>query len=422
MINLSSNSVYHGINWIYTFTESPFMYDFNINYTWFTNNIYQDNFDFNYYSYWYSTLDISYYTLFWSVILDKIVLFNLIKLPHVDNWFRFITNSYEASLSIFNHPEYFFISDFILKTFILPFSTEIDNVIYTMNDEENVVNPVMLIPHLIVISMFVMFFITMYFTYYNSSVREENTIDHDFLIANMTVESEEEIGSLDDMLLSILILSFIFMWYFYINCWAIIFAVPEFFFTIYLFPFLYYIIMCIPAFLAYDFGLYFVAYLRGVGGSPLIIVELLYDYIAFAAFYIRLIVQNVRLILMTFTFASFHEAIITHGIEKEWIIGDESFWDDVSKALKTPDGMTYFLIFKLSGHIIYFFYELFHTLFVVTAQFIAFFAMVFWLFLFLYTMFVSELQEKFFGVKRAARKEFYDRYFILKNNVLNKTK
>jgi hypothetical protein len=75
--------------------------------------------------------------------------------------------------------------------------------------------------------------------------------------------------------------------------------------------------MCIPAFLAFDFGIYFLAYLRGVGASPIIFVELMYDYIAFAGFYIRLIVQNVRLILMTFTFASFHEAIITHGIEKE---------------------------------------------------------------------------------------------------------
>jgi len=71
------------------------------------------------------------------------------------------------------------------------------------------------------------------------------------------------------------------------------------------------------SFLAYDFGLYFVAYLRGVGGSPVMFVELLYDYIAFSAFYIRLIVQNVRLILMLFTFAAFHEAVITHGIEKE---------------------------------------------------------------------------------------------------------
>jgi len=54
-----------------------------------------------------------------------------------------------------------------------------------------------------------------------------------------------------------------------------------------------------------------------VGASPVIFVELLYDYIAFFAFYIRLIVQNVRLILMGFTFAAFHEAVITHGIEKE---------------------------------------------------------------------------------------------------------
>jgi hypothetical protein len=396
------------------------MYDFNVTYNWFTNNIYQDNFDFNYYSFWYSSLDISYFTLFWSVILDKIVLFNLLKLPYVDNWFRFLTQSYETSLSLFNHPEYFFISDYILKNLVMPFSTEIDNVIYIMSDEENYLYPVLIFPHILVITIFMLFFIILYFSYYNSSVREETTIDHDYLIANTTVEAEEEIGSLDDMLLSLLILSYIFLWYFYINCWTIIFAVPEFMFTIYLFPLLYYIVMCIPAFLAFDFGLYFVAYLRGVGAAPMMMVELLYDYIAFAAFYIRLVVQNVRLILMTFTFASFHEAIITHGIEKEWIVGDESFWDDISKSLKTPDGMAYFLIFKLSGHIIYFFYELFHTLFVVTAQFIAFFAMVFWLFLFLYTMFVSELQEKFFYQKRASRKEYFDRFVNLKMNVLKK--
>lgn len=420
MVDFSTNSIYHGINWIYTFTETPFMYDFNISYNWFTNNIYQDTFDFNYYSFWYSTLDISYFTLFWSVMLDKFIVSNLFKLPYQDNWFKFFTQNYETSLLFVNHPEYFFISDYIVKTLIIPFSSNIDNIIYVMNDEENFLNPVLILPHLIVIAMFVMFFIAMYFSYYNSSVKEENTIDHDYLIANATVEAEEEIGSLDDMLLSILILSYIFLWYFYINCWSVIFSVPEFFLTIYLFPLLYYIIMCIPAFLAYDYGLYFVAYLRGVGPSPLIFVELMYDYIAFAGFYIRLVVQNVRLILMTFTFASFHEAIITHGIEKEWIIGNENFLDDMNRVLKTPTFLTYFLVFKVPGHIIYFFYELFHTLFVVTAQFIAFFAMVFWLFLFLYTMFVSELHEKFFFHKRSVKKDFYDRFFNLKQNVISK--
>jgi len=420
MVDFSTNSIYHGINWIYTFTETPFMYDFNISYNWFTNNVYQDTFDFNYYSFWYSTLDISYFTLFWSVMLDKFLTSNLFKLPYQDNWFKFLTQNYDTSLLFINHPEYFFISDYIVKTFILPFSSNIDNIIYVLNDEENFLNPVLILPHLIVISMFIMFFISLYFSYYNSSVREENTIDHDYLIANATVEAEEEIGSLDDMLLSILILSYIFLWYFYINCWSVIFSVPEFFLTIYLFPLLYYIIMCIPAFLAYDYGLYFVAYLRGVGPSPLIFVELMYDYIAFAGFYIRLVVQNVRLILMTFTFASFHEAIITHGVEKEWIIGNESFLDDMNRVLKTPTFLTYFLVFKVPGHIIYFFYELFHTLFVVTAQFIAFFAMVFWLFLFLYTMFASELHEKFFFQKRLVKKEFYDRFFNLKQNVFFK--
>jgi len=74
-------------------------------------------------------------------------------------------------------------------------------------------------------------------------------------------------------------------------------------------------------------------------------------------------------------------------------------------------------VFKLSGHVIYFFYELFHTLFVVTAQFIAFFAMVFWLFLFLYTMFTAELQEKFFNAKRFLRKKLFDQYNNFKSTV-----
>jgi hypothetical protein len=419
LMHYSVGSVYHGIDWIYTFVETTFMYDFNITYNWFMNNIYQDNFDFNYYSLWYSSLDISYFTLFWSVMLDKVIFLNLLKLPYIDSWFRFLTQNSENSLSLLTCPELFFISDYFLKNLIVPFSTEIDTVIYSMSDEETYLYTALVFPHLLVIGVIVLFFVMLYFSYYNSAVKEEVTIDHDYLIASATVEAEEEIGSLDDMFMSLLIFCYIFFWYFYINCGAIMMVIPEFALTIYLFPLMYYIIMCIPAFLAYDFGLYFVAYLRGVGAAPIMSVELLYDYIAFAAFYIRLIVQNVRLILMIFTFGSFHEFIIFHGIEKELIIGDESFWDDVSKSIKTPSGMAYFLVFKLSGHIIYFFYELVHTIFVVTAQFIAFFAMVFWLFLFLYTMFVSELQEKFYTQKRASRKEYFDRYSSFKLNILS---
>jgi len=58
-------------------------------------------------------------------------------------------------------------------------------------------------------------------------------------------------------------------------------------------------------------------------------------------------------------------------------MGDESFLDDLITGVSSPNGFCYFLIFKLSGHIIYFFYELFHLFFVVIAQIIAFNAMVF---------------------------------------------
>jgi len=88
--------------------------------------------------------------------------------------------------------------------------------------------------------------------------------------------------------------------------------------------------MLIPAFLAYDFGIYFVSYLRGKGDSTISFVELMYDYIAFASFYIRLIVQNVRLLLMTFTFASFHEIILIHEFNKSFVLGDEFFHEDFS--------------------------------------------------------------------------------------------
>jgi hypothetical protein len=146
------------------------------------------------------------------------ITYKLLKLTYVDNWFKFITNNFENTISLINFPEYFFISDYFIKSFIIPFSSEIDNILYSYHGEENFLNPIIIVPHLLVIGLFMIFFITLYFSYYSSSIKEEVTIDHDFLIANTTVEAEEEIGSLDDMLLSIIILSFIFMWYFYINC------------------------------------------------------------------------------------------------------------------------------------------------------------------------------------------------------------
>jgi hypothetical protein len=78
-----------------------------------------------------------------------------------------------------------------------------------------------------------------------------------------------------------------------------------------------------PTYLIYDFGIYFLTYLRGVGSTSLLAMELMYDYIAFAAFYIRLMVQGVRLVLMIFTYISLHDLIIFFDFDLKLFTGFE---------------------------------------------------------------------------------------------------
>jgi hypothetical protein len=107
-------------------------------------------------------------------------------------------------------PEFIIISNSFIKSFVLPFSGQIDFLITSMCDSENTLNPVVLLPHILFFYFFVYFFVFIFFSYYSSSSKEESLIDHDFLIANVTVESEEEIGALDDILFGSVLLIFLF--------------------------------------------------------------------------------------------------------------------------------------------------------------------------------------------------------------------
>jgi hypothetical protein len=78
----------------------------------------------------------------------------------------------------------------------------------------------------------------------------------------------------------------------------------------YLLPGLFFLIIFVPINLIYDFGGLFLAYLRGVGATPLILYELMFDYIAVLIFGVRILVQGVRIILMIFTYASMHDLVM----------------------------------------------------------------------------------------------------------------
>jgi len=61
----------------------------------------------------------------------------------------------------------------------------------------------------------ILIIIVFYFSYYNSSLKENSVIDSDFLSSWILVESEKEIGSLDDMILAVLIIVYFFGWFFF---------------------------------------------------------------------------------------------------------------------------------------------------------------------------------------------------------------
>ena len=408
LINYCINCFHSGIDWTYTYIENLYFYDFKIWYFWALFSIFDDSFDFFLQSYWYININVSTFNLVYSVIMDLFLNSSLVKNYFTDSWFRNFISSQEMSLFVINHPELFLIemnknSSFYYLSYFF--------TIFEKLESESWLLPVMLVPQLLSLVFFAYILIIFYLSYFTTLTKEESSVDTDYFLIATSVEAEKEIGSFDDIILVMIVLLYVFGWYFYLYCWALVSFFPEIVFIFYLFPLLYYVIVSIPTYLAYDFGIFFLAYLRGVGPTAVLLLELMYDYIAFIAFYIRLLVQGVRLVLIVFTYASLHDFVIFFTFDQTLIVGNESILDFVNKSMFTIKGFSYFFFLVLPSKILYWLYELFHTFFVVTGQTVAFFAMVFWLFLFLYTFFVFEKHENYFKERRETRKKiFWDLY------------
>jgi len=408
-------AVYHGIDWIYTFSSAAFAFKPKVYYFHFMNTIFDDSFDFYFNSVWYFVLMSSSFQLFWSTMLDLYINSNLFKFHFLDEWFRFFLASKESSIVYIYHPELLMIKNIIFNEFYNNYFSSLRISVYDAIDQESFRSPLMLVPQLLFMIYAAFLLTSFYFSYYFSATKEESTVDSDYLSASITVESEKELGSIDDLLLCSIVVVYTFGWYFYAHCWSILSVVPELLSVFYLLPVVYYIIFSMPTYLAYDFGIFFLAYLRGVGPSPVLIAELMYDYIAFVAFYLRLVVQGVRLVLMLGTYVSMHDLILFFSYDQQFMLGSESIWENLSNFSVSFGSFSYLFLFELPMTLLYWAYELLHTFFVLTAQTVAFFAMVFWLFLFLYSFFVFEKIENHFKTKRIQRKNLYNNLYRFKN-------
>lgn len=397
----NDDAIRNGVDWLYTTVDNVLFYDYKITYLSIATTYFDEHFNYFFKIYWFFANELNDFQLFYSVYLDKHFQSLLYQFPFLNEWAKNVLIGQNMTMLQIYHPEIFHINDSLLINFGIDFGGYIFGNLTHLLTNETIIIGFFFFLQIIIITFFLFLGILLYFSFFTSSTKEENLIDQDYMLANITIEAEEEIASMDDIVMLFTILFYVFGWYFFTNFWVMATKMPEFVLLIYLFPFLYYVIILIPTFLLFDFGIYFIAYLKGVASAPVFILEFVFDLVAVMAFYIRILVQAVRLLLMVFTYASLHDFILFYSFDQRLWTGNESILDEWNNMWTNNGSFSYFFFFTILSRLYYWLYELLHTFFVLTAQFTAFFAMVFWLFFFLYTFFVFEKQEAYFAEKRS---------------------
>lgn len=110
-----------------------------------------------------------------------------------------------------------------LKNFILnPYSGDFFYSLVANDLTESYLTPIILLPQFVLVIYVIGLFSIFLFGFFTQSNTEENLIDHDFLIHSLLIESEEEIGSFDDMIIAGILFFFVFGWYFYFNAFFLL--------------------------------------------------------------------------------------------------------------------------------------------------------------------------------------------------------
>jgi hypothetical protein len=117
---------------------------------------------------------------------------------------------------------------------------------------------------------------------------------------------------------------------------------------------------------------------------------------------------------MLVTYLSLSHYVCDFELTNNNILLNELYSSNLNNLNYNNSSITYYFLTILPFKFFYWIYEILHTLFLVTSQCIAFFAIVFWLILFLYTFFVIEKFEDFFSIKRLEKSNYNNRILNLK--------
>lgn len=353
------------------------------------------------------------FDLFLSVTFDTYIQDHLVSVDLSENSLRKYLAALDPTLAFIYHPELNYAYKTQTTSLWMLFGIDWH---FFINDNLQSYSLVLSLNFLIqlLISIYLFFiFISLFFSFFNNSNKEEGAIDAEFAIVNLSIEAEKELFSAEDAKYLILIFLGLFGAYFGFFGFAATSTAEITGIFVGLLPVLVFSIFMIPCNLLFDFGLLFLLYLRGSSNTNSFFFELVYDYIGIIAFFTRLVVQFVRMVLMFVVYCMMHDTVVLQKIAHWFVPANDNLYEEIVNIKFTTNSISYFLLVSLPCRLAYWAYEVIHTFFVVTAQFAAFFTIAFWLFLLFYTFYIYEKFEYHFKHLRFVRREMENELNLL---------
>lgn len=218
--------------------------------------------------------------------------------------------------------------------------------------------------------------------------------------AEFLAECEKELGSVDDMLIGV-ILIIVYSMFFFLTWLTFSPFFSNWFLALFVcMSILVFFVLLIPTQFLFDLGALFVFFLRGAGNTTLMFLEFCFDLLAVLIISIRLVIQNTRFILILVAYVELYEFVVDN-----FFLTDPNYnflYDFYSGLMKTSNltNFIYFIYVSFPAFIFQGLYLFFHLLYTIISNYMIYLIIVFWFFSFLYTMFFYERPENHFRFKR----------------------
>lgn len=252
------------------------------------------------------------------------------------------------------------------------------------------------------ITLYLIYYVLVY-NYFN--INQLNNLQNSFLAKLLhSVDSEEELGSIDDAFILILLFLIVLGWFFCLSIsYSYLFHSQLTVFglgAIILVGF----ILLTPLSTLLDFGIAFTSYIRGASSSANLLVECIFDIIGTLVVFTRFIVQNIRFVLIFFAYFELFEwtynSLLIQTLLQTINVNIQTTWNMLINLGFIESNNLFTILSVCLTTIISYVYYLVHLLILIFVQTTIYLLISFWLFFFFYTSFTLNKSEKLFIYKK----------------------